>query len=476
MAFSRIALGAAAMSAVSVIRLVAQFFVVPILSRLLSPADYGLMAMAMPFVIFMMAFTDAGVGQSLVRAAQKEDQKVWSTSFWLTLISGSALAVLIICLAPLAAWFFKEPRLQPIVMALALVIIPQAGATIPEASLRQDQRFGTIAATEIAAVLSGIFVAVIIAFKGGGAWALVAQQLALYSLRFILTFPLSSFRPTLNFDLKEITSHLTFGRDLLAARFVWFLSGAMDSPIIGKVLGAAVLGTYTMAFMLARLPGQLVMGPLHYVLYAHLVKYRHDAVLLKRALLMITRMVAIVIFPGMAMLAAAHHAVFTLFLSAKWQHSGTLFMIAAPAAALSTVTSLRGMFMMVIGKTNIQLRSSIESLFVLATAYLIFVHFGINWFVVGYNVAIFLYFPRGMTIILPHLGCTLAEFVKVLIAPAAMAGVCVLVFYELNQLFVIGNWSQLFMGGALGLLGIGGSALLQYRALSGEIILLRGKW
>jgi PST family polysaccharide transporter len=468
-------LGTAAMSSVSVLRLLAQFFVVPILSRLLSPADYGIVAMAMPFVLFTMMFTDAGVGQSLVRTAQKE-RDVWSTSFWFTIISGCSLALLIICLAPLVAWFFKEPRLQPIIMALALVIIPQAGATIPEASLRQDHRFGFIAAVEITAVLTGIFLAVVTALKGGGAWALVAQQLALYGTRFILTLLFSSFRPGLHFNLRGIKEHLTFGRDLLAAKFVGFLTMAMDGPIVGKVLGAGILGLYTMAFMFARLPGQVISGPLQYVVYAHLARLKDDRAALRRMLLLLTRILATVIFPGVGMVAAAHAAVFKLFLSDKWIDSGTLFMLAAPAAAFQAVTGLRGTFLMIIGRVDIQFRSAIEFFLLLAVFLLAFIWFGIKWFVIGYNCAVFFYFPRSMMMALPHIGCTLMDYTRAMVLPAIVAGGCIALYEGLNAFFGPGDWGQLFLGGGLGVLGIAAGILVQYRPLKDEFTLLREKW
>ena len=74
--------------------MLAQLLVIPVLSRLLSPEDYGLVAMAMPFVLFTMCFTDAGVGQSLIRTS-REERDVWSTSFWLTVLLGLGLMTII---------------------------------------------------------------------------------------------------------------------------------------------------------------------------------------------------------------------------------------------------------------------------------------------------------------------------------------------------------------------------------------------
>ena len=213
-------------------------------------------AMAMPFILFTMYFSDAGIGQSLVRAAD-DDRRAWSTSFWLTLLLGLSLGGIIAAMAPLGVWFFGETRLQAIIIALAIVMPFQAGSTIPEAWLRKKHKFGVIATTEMASIALGIAAALVVAFKGGGAWALVAQQLALYGARFILTFLFSGFRPAFIFHPRGIVDHLLFGRDVLAATLVGFFTYSMDNIVVGKILGPTALGLYSMAFMFARPPGRI---------------------------------------------------------------------------------------------------------------------------------------------------------------------------------------------------------------------------
>jgi PST family polysaccharide transporter len=471
-AFKAIAFGTAAMSCVGILRILAQFLVIPILSRLLSPADYGVVAMAMPFVLFTMIFTDAGVGQSLIRTAQKEEG-IWSTSFWLTIFLGLGLGLMIAIMAPAGAFFFEEPRLQPIVLALSAVVLLQAGATIPEASLRKNHRFGIIASTEMTAVAAGIAMALIVALNGGGAWALVAQQITLYGTRFLLTFWLSCFRPRMTFNLQGLKEHLVFGRDVLSANFVTFLTQSVDTFIIGKILGPVALGLYTMAFLFARLPARLIAGPLQYVIYAHLAPVNNDKAAVRHIFLLLTRLLSVFIFPAMGMVAIAWHPVFTLLLSDKWLHSGAIFMLAAPAAALQTVTTLRGTFMMVMGRTDVQLRSNIEFFSILIVALLASVHFGIEWAVVGYSCAVFLYFPRSMALILPLIECRPMAYLRAMAVPVAVAMACAVAYTEINQLLSPGDWVQLFIGGGFGVLGIAASLLIQYRPLSLEIAFLR---
>ncbi len=473
MAFRKIAFGTALMSSVTIFRMMAQLLVIPILSRLLSPADYGVVAMAMPFVLFTMMFTDAGMGQSLLRGtAENEpgDSDVWSSCFWLTILLGAIFSMLIMLIAPLAAYFFKEPLLWPLVTALALVIVPQAAATIPEASLRQSHKFGTIAWTESVAIACGMATAITIAYKGGGAWALIAQQIVLYALRFALTFWRAGFRPRMVLKLRDLKEHLIFGRNVLGANFMMTLTQSQDNLIIGKMLGSWFLGFYSMAFLFVRLPLRIITGPLEYVLYAHIAPLGENKALIRRIFLLLTRIQALLIFPAIGMVAAAHHPLFELLLSKKWLPSGSLYMIAAPAAALQAMTAFSGAFMMALGRTDIQLRMNTEFCILFAAALLVFARFGIAWAVVAYSLAVFCYFPRLLMLTLPRLECTPFTYLRTLVVPVVITTVCVMLYVNATEPLPADNWIRLLLGGGIAVLGMTAGALIQYRTLFNEIV------
>ncbi len=468
MSFRKIFFGTAAMSSVSVLRILAQFLVIPVLSRLLSPADYGVVAIAMPFILFTMMFADAGVGRSLVRTSA-EEKEVWSTCFWLSAMLGTGLALIIVALAPVAAWGFDEPKLMPIVMALSVVIIAQALSTIPGAKLQQNHKFKTIATIEISSLFTGLASAVAIALMGGGAWALVAQQIVFFLMRMGLTFWRSPFMPMMVFDLKKVREHLIFGRDMIGVTVAGFVSRSVDNLIVGKVLGPSAVGLYSMAFQFARLPVLIVSGPLQFVLYAQLAQMKDNREAIGRTYLLLNRILAIFVFPAMGMIAAAHLPVFEFLLSDKWKASGDLFMLAAPACALQTLTGLSGTIMMVLGRTDLQLRQTAEFVGCWVVGLLCAVWFGIEWAAVAYNVVVFLYTPRLLHFILPLLQCSRMAYLRTLFIPAATTLACVCFYEGLSHSIVTGMWPQLLLGGGLAVGGIAGAALLQYRLLLAEV-------
>lgn len=459
------------MSSVNVLRMLAQFIAVPILSRLLSPTDYGLVGIAMPFVLFAMMIADAGVGLSLVRTPAR-DREEWSTCFWLSVLFGLALALLSAGLAPLAAMLFAQPPLEPILRALAVGVFAQAVFLVPRAAQQQSDQFTTIAVTEIAAIFTGIAAAVVIGLYGGGAWALVGQQLAFFVIRLVLTLYLSPFRPVLAFDLHKAKSHLVFGRDVLTTNIVGFLTRSIDNLVIGGVLGAASVGVYSMATQFARLPIMLIAGPLQYVLYGQLVKLKNDAEAVSKTFFALTRILAILVVPAVGMVAVAHQAVFTFLLSAKWESAGFLFMLIAPACALQAVTGIGGTVRMALGRTDIVLRIAVEFGILWVVILSLAVVHGLITTAAAYNVVVVLYFPRSLAFILPIVGGTALSYLGILAVPAIATAMCAGLFLQCTVVAALGTPGQLVLAGTLALLATIGSWFAQRNYVRAEIAYL----
>lgn len=457
-----------AVSFVSVARLLAQFLAIPILSRILSPAEYGVVAMAMPFILFAMMIADAGIGMSLVRTPCTE-RAAWSTCFWLSALLGAGLAAIMMVLAPFFAFVMEEQQLTSIVMVLALVVFIQSLSSIPNASLQQEQKFRLIAVVEVFAVASGIAVAVVSALHGAGAWALVLQQLVFYVLRGGLNFWFASFRPGRMFDLGSVREHLTFGRDVLGVNIITFFTRSVDNLVVGKILGAAAVGVYSMAFQFARLPIMLVTGPLQYVFYSKLLRVKDDTDAIRVTFLLLTRILAIVVFPSMGMLAAAYHPVFTVLLSEKWVDSGYMFMLVAAASAVQAVTGLCGTIRMVLGRTDYQLRATIETGVMWVAALLSSVWFGLHWVGIAYSVAFVLYSPRSLSLALPLIGCSMGVYARTVAVPLVATLICTAIFMIWQQAMQPGDWMQLGGAALLCAAAMVAGTFAQRRALLAEL-------
>jgi O-antigen/teichoic acid export membrane protein len=186
--------------------------------------------------------------------------------------------------------------------------------------------------------------------------------------------------------------------------------------------------------------------------------------------LLLTRILAILVFPAIGMVAAAHHPLFKLLLSEKWLPSGSLYMLAAPAAALQAMTAFSGAFMMALGRTDIQLRLNTEFCIVFALALLAFTRLGIAWAVVAYTLTVFLYFPRFLMLTLPHLGCRPFTYLRIIIAPILVTIACTILYIDASRALHANDWLCVLLAGGIAVLGMTTAALTQYRTLFNEIV------
>ncbi len=459
-------------TSVSTFRLLAQFFVLPILARYLSPEDYGVVALALPFIMFSTLFARSGVGLSLLRD-KKKDNGVWSTSFWFIMALSLFFVLVIILLAPLVALFFDTPRLSYILIAFAPTILLSALSIIPMAYLRHDRRFAALSITQIVSVAFGLGAAVLIATAGGGAWALVGQGLVTEGLILILTFFASGFRPNLVFRLSIITKHLKFGRDVVGSNFLDLFKNTFRSFIIAKILGTGVLGFYTIAFLFFNMPYRIVTSVLHDVVYTYLVPHKEDKPLLRQMLFFLTRVLSIIILPVMGMVAVAHQPVFSLLLSDKWGLSGELFMIMAPVMALHTVLSVRVLFMLVIGRVDINLRCSVELLLLELVAMMAAIWYGIHAAIIGLVFATLVFQIRNLYFILIHMECTVRSYLSTLALPVFFTLGAAFTYLEFTEIWLDEkNLEKVLVAFILAVGAMAASAGIQYKTIKEEISLL----
>ncbi len=332
---------------------------IPVLARLLDPSHFGLLALAMPFVLFGMAISDAGLGQSLVRVDQK-DKLVWSSAFWLISAIGGGLSLFVLVLALPVSWLFNEPTLAPIVAVLAINPVIQGAVSPAIADLQQREKFQLLAAIEVISSLGALISALVLAFSGTGVWALVAQATLYWVIKALIVVLFTQFRPTMQFEWSALEGHITFSRDSALGNLVSFFQRQIDPLVIGKFLGAAPLGLYSMANRIVILPYQLMTAPAQNALFVKMVGLRHDRAAIRDLMVIASLAVAILVFPPLAIAAAASHAFFVVFLSERWADAAPVFSIIAPVAAVQTITALWTPMLLATENTTLRLRLNVE--------------------------------------------------------------------------------------------------------------------
>ena len=472
MSLRHLTISSLAMSSVTILRMLVQLMVLPVLARYLTPADYGIVALAMPFVIFAMSFSDAGMSASLIRTTS-HNKTEWSTSFWLVAGLGAALTCIIAVIGYVVSLYLKEPLLAPIVGALSLTVLLQAIATVPGAKLQQSGKFPIIAGIEMIAMTISLFGTVTAAVYGWGAWALVVQQVLHYIVKLLLTLIHADFLPNFEFRLSIIKEHLVFGRDMLGINILTFIRQSVGNMIIGKVLGTSTLGVYAMSSMFAELPMRIVSGPLYNVLYPRIAALRDRKEVIRVLFLMVSRVISLLLIPAISLVAIAHEPIFHLLLSEKWQQAGNVFMWMAPAAIISSITCLRGIIAVAFGHTGIWLRQATETTILFTLALVLSVTFGIEWVAIGYTIAVLLYMPRSLLEILPLIDLKFIEYIKTIIIPTLITIVSLAVYVFIAATFTLSYWALFAIAFVLGLVTVAISGLIQMKDIKWEIKYLR---
>ncbi len=332
--------GAIAVSA-QIVKLLVQFGTLAVMARLLLPADFGLVAMATTVTLFVGLFTDFGLSAATVQRAEIDHGTV-SALFYINVATGAALMLLAIAAAPLAAWGFGDPRVSPVVMALAAQIPFVAATAQHNALLRRGMRWVTLHAAGIAAQISGAAVAIALAWQTGlGYWALVAQSWTVALVDLVLVWSLCPWRPGRIDDWQQARSAVGFGMHLTGFNFLNYINRQFDDVLIGWRWGAAELGYYTRAYQLLLLPLSLVNNPVGSAVIPALSRLQSKPEEWRRLYLDALTGSAFFSIGITAFLCSSAQLVVAILYGPNWTETGQIFFYLSigmfPAAIVNTV-------------------------------------------------------------------------------------------------------------------------------------------
>ncbi len=246
-----------------------------VLARLLTPADYGLLAMILSVTAFLAVFSDLGL--TLVTVQRRTiSQEQLSTLFWVNAAFGLFLALIAVALAPALVWFFKDDRLLFATIALACVFPIASLGVQHQALLTRRMMLHRLALVRVVGQAVGALTAVAAAFGGLGYWALVFHQIAATMGETLASWALTRWspgRPRLCDDLRSL---LRFGGQLTAHGMLGYFANRLDKVLLGRFAGASSLGLYSVAFNLMTKPIALAGGSVADAAIPALSRCAHD--------------------------------------------------------------------------------------------------------------------------------------------------------------------------------------------------------
>lgn len=362
---------------------------IAVLSRLLTPKDFGLVAMVAVFTEFILMFKDMGLSTATIQREDVSHAQI-STLFWINAAIGLMLAVITAASAKAISLFYKEPRLTAVTAVLAIGLL-FGGLTIQhEALLKRKMRFSLLAVIEVITLTIGVSAGIISAVLKAGYWSLVLMQLSTSASYAVGVWIVSGWRPGRPRLRSGIRSMLNFGWNIVGYRMVSYVSRYTDHILLGRFGGTFVLGLYSRAYSLLMLPLSQITWPLTSVAIPALSRIQNEP---RRYLSYYMKMIQLMSFISMPitiLMAICSKSVINVVLGSQWTGASLIFQILAITAFIQPLSSTAGIVLLSLGRGDRLLRYGIINSVFLVISFAIGVHWGAVGIAVGYAVSSYL--------------------------------------------------------------------------------------
>jgi O-antigen/teichoic acid export membrane protein len=308
---------------------------VAILARLLAPADFGIVAVAMTVVPLIYLLSDLGFSTYVVQAADVS-QRVLSTAFWYSAAAGLLLAGGLVLLAPVLGAVFSLPAVVPVLTALSPAVLFVAFASVPTALLRRRLAFRALAMQSFAAGVVGQVTAIAVALAGWGVWALVLQLLVNQAVVLVCVWGAARWRPSWRFSRAHFATMLRFGTNVVGVELVALARLWAETAIIASTLGVTALGFLNIAQRLIQATQDLSAAAILPVSTVVFAQIRESAERLRHAYLRALGMSYIVVMPVMVFVAVGAPQLVPIMFGDQWHAS----VVPAQALAVAGILTL----------------------------------------------------------------------------------------------------------------------------------------
>ena len=434
-----------------------------IVIRLLSPGDYGLMAMAMVLVSFLILLNTLGLDAVLVQ--QKDiDEQMRRQIFGVVIVVNIFFFALTFLGAESVAAFYGEPAITPVMQVLSLQFLLLIFETLPQSKLERDIDFARRSIVDLVTLVFGSLTTLLLALTGFGVWALIWGALASNTARMIGLNLICRNLVWPRFSLRGMKRHFSFGGFVTTDRGLWFMFSESDKFIGGKLLGNQLLGYYAVASQLASLPIQKISGLLNSIAFpAFSHAHSHASVETVRGyLLKATRLLSIAAFPVFFGISCTAEPLIAALLGAKWLPAAPLLQLMGVVMPFRLLSNVFPPLLWGVGHPGISASNFLLAAILMPAAF----YAGTHWGVMGLAYAWLCMYPLVFIITAVRtcnvVDVRIVDYVKQIFRPLA-AGMIMYATVHFLQFFVYGlpgEWLYLMQLVLIGILAYGGAMLL----------------
>jgi len=328
-----------------------------ILSRILFPEDFGIVALSFMAINVLAMFQELGMGNALIY--EKENtKKAANVCFYLTIVNSVVLCVFLYFAAPHIAVFFKEARLASVLRFLITPLFISSLAVTPQNLINKNMEFKKNFYPEFLSNAAYILIALIFAWKGYGYWSIIYAYTFQICISAFLYFVIAGWLPTLALDYNIFKRMFHYSKYILGTSLIVFISTNIDNAMIGRLVDSAALGYYYMAYNLANITATTVIPVVSKVSFSLFCNIKNKDGGLKMSFLKVLELTMLIVMPitvGLFIFSA--HFVHTVF-GERWMPIVVLIQILCWLGLLRTLGSCRSVIFNSVGKTNLLFTTS----------------------------------------------------------------------------------------------------------------------
>lgn len=356
-----------------------------IIVRMLSPADFGIVAMAMVMFEYLRIAGESGIPVTLVTQRDLSDHQVAQLNTVSILLGLSCFAAACLLAHPVAA-FFKTPQVAPVLIVACITVVALSLRAVPEGLLERDLRLSLLSFLNALRDVVSAIATLAMVFLGLGYWALVLGNVLGFTVRSLIVLAIRPCRFAWP-RLESIRSPLRFGRHVLVSVAAWTAYTTLDNVTAGRVLGQSALGLYGMAWNLANVPLEKVTSLVTTVVPSYLAAVQNDTAALRRYFRTLTELMALATFAPTIGLGLVAAELVPIAFGHKWDQAVPALEVLSAYAAVRSVAALPPRVLTAVGNARFVMWDNLAALVLLPCAFYVGSHWGITGIAWGWVAA-----------------------------------------------------------------------------------------
>jgi len=446
------------------------FVVFIILARLLDPAAYGLIALSMTVILILIAGSRLGLEKLLVQL-DSPGRVETDTAFACTVILGALHALLLWLVSPLIADLVDTPELARVLRALAPVVALKALEAVPMGLMVREGRFRALALCTMLALVAGGFAGIAMAYNGYSVWALVSQELVKAVCSLTALCLACGWKPGFCVSIKAARRMLAASLHIMGAEITRIAQNQADRLLIGSLLGATSLGTYTIAAKVNQAASTILLDSLNRVALPTLSRTRNDPALLRSVFYQSQRIGAALTLPVFVLLLLTAPLVVPLLLGQQWQASVPILQVLCLASCAGSLGVFNGPLLLAVGRPDIVFRLSIGSAIAGIAAGLAAIPWGVVAVSLAFALRAWLVLPLELSLCARYCSFDTSPLLRVWAGQLLTLLPMVLAVWAFQSLHLPWHpWSQLPASVLLGLATYAATLVVVNRPLVGELL------